>query len=132
MQPQLSEQDLAKLIPEFYARVRADPVLGPVFNRAIADWDEHLEKLQAFWSSIMLTSGRYKGHPLAEHIKLGDAIERDMFQRWLALWRETTAELLAPDAAAAIQLKAERMAERLTMGIEMARGGPAGFAGAAA
>ena len=55
MQPQLSEQDLAKLIPEFYARVRADPVLGPVFNRAIADWDEHLEKLQAFWSSIMLT-----------------------------------------------------------------------------
>jgi hemoglobin len=46
MQPQLSEQDLAKLIPEFYARVRADRVLGPVFNRAIADWDEHLEKLQ--------------------------------------------------------------------------------------
>ena len=64
MGPGLSEQGLAKLIPEFYARVRADPVLGPIFEDAIDDWDEHLEKLQAFWSSIMLVSGRYKGQPM--------------------------------------------------------------------
>ena len=55
----LSEDGLAALVEAFYARVRADAQLGPVFDGAIDDWPEHLEKLAAFWSSIMLTSGRY-------------------------------------------------------------------------
>src|SRR3546814_2310234 len=62
VEQELSEQDLAKLIPEFYARVRGDPVLGSIFDGAIDDWDEHLEKLQAFWSSVMLMSGRSEEH----------------------------------------------------------------------
>ena len=60
----LSEDELAALIKAFYARVRADAELGPIFNDAVADWPEHLEKLSAFWSSVMLTSGRYKGQPV--------------------------------------------------------------------
>ena len=49
-------------------------MLGPIFNNAIADWPEHLEKLTAFWSSVMLTSGRYKGNPMAAHLKHREAI----------------------------------------------------------
>jgi hemoglobin len=41
--------------------VRTDALLGPVFNRAIQDWDAHLDKLPAFWSSVTLMTGRYKG-----------------------------------------------------------------------
>lgn len=121
MQPQLSEQDLAKLIPEFYARVRADPVLGPVFNRAIADWDEHLEKLQAFWSSIMLTSGRYKGQPMVAHLRHEGTMTMANFDRWLALWRRTTGDLLDPDIAAALQAKAARIAESLQLSVQFQR-----------
>lgn len=121
MQPQLSEQNLAKLIPEFYARVRADPVLGPVFNRAIADWDEHLEKLQAFWSSIMLTSGRYKGQPMVAHLRHEGAMTKANFDRWLALWRRTTGDLLDPGIAATLQAKAARIAESLQLGVQFQR-----------
>jgi len=119
----ITEERLKALVHLFYGRVREDPLIGPVFNCAIGDWPEHLDKLQAFWSSVMLTSGRYKGRPLPAHIKHGDAIGPDSFARWLELWREATAEILPPPAAAAMQDKAGRIAESLSMGIEFARGG---------
>jgi hypothetical protein len=52
-----------------YAKVRADSELGPIFKRAIpGDWGPHLATMHDFWSSIMLTSGRYKGNPVAVHL----------------------------------------------------------------
>lgn len=117
----INEETLGALVNAFYAKVRRDPELGPVFNAAIDDWPEHLEKLRAFWSSVMLTTGRYKGNPMAAHVKLGDAIELAMFQRWLALWRETTSELMVPAAAEALQFKAERIGESLSMGLQFWR-----------
>ncbi len=56
----ITEEALGRLVERFYAKVRSDALLGPVFDRAIADWPEHLERLQNFWSSVMLTSGRYR------------------------------------------------------------------------
>ena len=57
----IDESQLEKLIPHFYGLIRRDELLGPLFNAAIGDWPGHMEKLIAFWSSVMLTSGRYKG-----------------------------------------------------------------------
>ena len=88
----MTEQQLSTLVDQFYAKVRADDVLGPVFNAAVHDWPEHLEKLSAFWSSVMLTTGKYKGNPMAAHLKQKRAIEPSMFGRWLELWRETARE----------------------------------------
>jgi hemoglobin len=121
----ITEERLKALVHLFYGRVRRDPLIGPVFNGAIDDWDEHLDKLQAFWSSVMLTSGRYKGRPLPAHVKHGEAITPASFERWLELWREATAEVLPHAAAAAMQDKAARIAESLSLGIEYARGGGA-------
>jgi len=128
--PTITEPALKQLVDTFYARVRQDPLIGPVFNGAIADWPDHLDKLQSFWSSVMLTSGRYKGRPLPAHIKHGDAITPASFERWLGIWRETTAELIEPEIAAALQEKAERIAESLSLGIAyhrdpLGRGAPA-------
>ena len=86
----ISEESLQALVHAFYAKVRQDPLIGPVFNGAIANWDEHLNKLQAFWSSVMLGSGRYQGRPMPAHIKHAHVISRLSFQRWLLLWGETT------------------------------------------
>lgn len=113
----ITEDALGELVQRFYAKVRQDPDIGPVFNDAIHDWDEHLGKLQAFWSSVMLTSGRYKGNPMAVHMRHANHIEPEMFDRWLSLWRETATELLDGPAAAAIVAKAERIAESLKLGL---------------
>ncbi|CAA0085628.1 Group 3 truncated hemoglobin ctb [Starkeya nomas] len=112
-QRELDESSLRELVDAFYARIRADAALGPIFNDAIHDWPEHLEKLAAFWSSVMLASGRYKGRPVPAHMKHRDRITPELFDRWLALWAQTTNERMAPEVAHALQAKAARIAESL-------------------
>ena len=101
----IDEAGLARLIPIFYDRVRADAELGPLFNAAVNDWAEHLERLTAFWSSVMLTTGRYKGSPMAAHLKHKAHITPALFDRWLALWSEVTDEVMPSAAAAALRLR---------------------------
>jgi hemoglobin len=112
---EISETAIAALVDRFYAKARRDPMIGPVFNNTIEHWDEHLRTLNAFWSSVMLTSGRYKGNPMAAHFKL--PIEPAFFERWLELWRETAAEVFVPLLAARFQATAERIAESLKPGL---------------
>ncbi|AYJ84637.1 group III truncated hemoglobin (plasmid) [Sphingomonas paeninsulae] len=114
---EITEEALKRLVSLFYERVREHESLGPVFNDAIESWPEHLEKLVAFWSSVMLTTGRYKGNPVAAHFKHGTRITPELFQRWLALWNSTTAEVMEPFAAAALQAKAARIAESLQLAL---------------
>lgn len=111
----LDEAGLEHVVHVFYARVRGDPELGPIFDGAVHDWPDHLEKLTAFWSSVMLGTGRYKGQPVPAHMKHKDRIKPALFDRWLELWRETTEALMEPEAAMALQTKAARIAESLKL-----------------
>jgi hemoglobin len=113
----MTEEQLARQVDLFYTRARADALLGPVFNDAVEDWPHHLAKIQAFWSSVMLTSGRYKGSPMAAHIKHGARLTPEMFGRWLALWRETARDVFPPDEAEAIADKADRIGESLSLAL---------------
>ena len=119
----INEEALAQLIELFYARVRADELIGPLFNDAVGNWPEHLVKLQSFWSGVMLASGRYKGRPLPAHIQHSDRISPASFGRWLSLWWRTTDELFESSPALALQQKAERIAASLQLGMQFARGG---------
>lgn len=111
----VSEDAIHRLIDEFYGKVHADAVLGPIFARAIpGDWGPHLATMRKFWSSVMLTSGRYKGNPVAVHKRLS-GIEIAMFDRWLALFDETCRELFAPELAADFISKAVRIADSLKL-----------------
>jgi hemoglobin len=114
----VSEEQIVQLVDAFYAKVRRHDVLGPVFDKAIAPgaWPTHLAKMYAFWSSVMLTTGRYKGNPLATHALVGD-LDESMFDPWLALFRETADEIFPPDIAALFRLKSERIAESLKLGL---------------
>jgi len=113
----MTEEGLGRLVEAFYAKVRADAELGPIFNDAIHDWPEHLEKLTAFWSSVMLTSGRYKGQPVPAHQKHAGRITPELFDRWLALWKETSDAMMAPEVALALQDRAARIAESLKLAL---------------
>ncbi len=115
----VDEAGLARLVDRFYAAVRADDLIGPVFNEAIGDWPDHLEKLTAFWSSLMLTSGRYKGTPMAAHLRHRARITPPMFDRWLALWREATEAEMPPSAALSLQAKAARIAESFKLALSL-------------
>jgi hemoglobin len=117
----ITEPAIAALVDRFYAKARRDPMIGPVFNNAVDDWDAHLHKLSDFWSSVMLTTGRYKGNPMAAHLQ--HPIEPQFFGRWLALWRETTGELFAPEIAARFRDKAERIGESLKLALFYRPGG---------
>ncbi len=110
----VNESSIAVLVDRFYTRVRQDDILGPVFAKEIGDeWEPHLETMRAFWSSLMLASGRYKGNPMLKHLLLLPRIGSEHFERWLGIWKQTTSELFPPEAAAIFMRKAESMAERL-------------------
>jgi hemoglobin len=85
-----TEAEISAMVHAFYARVRSDPVLGPIFNGHIQAWDPHLAKLVDFWSSILRGTGRFSGTPMPKHIAL-PGLSAELFERWLALFHETTA-----------------------------------------
>jgi hemoglobin len=115
-----TEAAIAKLVDGFYAKVRRDELLGPVFARMLGDsdqeWAAHLGTLRDFWSSVMLSSGRYKGDPFSVHRRIGE-LDATLFARWLALFHQTCRELLPPAMAAGFEEKAERIARSLRMGL---------------
>jgi hemoglobin len=113
----VSEEGIGFLVDHFDAKVRVDPVLGPVFERVVrGKWGPHQETMCNFWSSVMLTSGRYKGAPVPAHLRV-KGIEPQMFDRWLRLFGETCDELFENEAAEAFHAKAARIAESLKLAL---------------
>lgn len=117
----VTEPMIRSLVHAFYARVRDDPELGPVFERAVDDWDEHLAKLCDFWSSVTLMTGRFKGSPMAAHARRPD-IRSEHFGRWLALFAETARDVCPPHAAALFVAKSEMIGQSLQLGLAVSRG----------
>ena len=110
----LTEHGIGLLVDRFYEKVREDEELGPVFAGAIADedWPRHLATMRDFWSSIMLTSGRYHGNPVAVHRRT-EGITPELFERWLALFAKTASELFDEGLAHVFVEKANRIAASL-------------------
>ncbi|KMO19661.1 group III truncated hemoglobin [Methylobacterium platani] len=114
----LNDSSLAPFLAQFYARVRRDPLLGPVFAAAIPDaaWPRHMATVEAFWSSVLFKTGRYKGNPFGTHQALG-SLQPAHFTRWLALFGETAQAHFPPEDAHALQERAERIGASLQAGL---------------
>ena len=111
-----TDEQIETLVATFYARIRNDSDLGPIFNAAIGtDWTAHLKTMCDFWSSVMNTSGRYKGKPIPAHVKLR-GIEPRHFESWLRLFSATAHELFDNTLAGLFVQRAERIAESLKLG----------------
>jgi hemoglobin len=118
----VTEPMIHEVVHGFYVKIRTDPTLGPIFNRVIGDdWDAHLAKMCDFWSSVLLMTGRFKGTPMAAHVRIGK-IRPPHFARWLHLFRQTVEQLCPPDAAALFIAKSEMIAKSLQLGIATSRG----------
>lgn len=112
-----NEAEIEILVRDFYDHIRAHEVLGPIFDRVIGDdWEPHLQKMFAFWSSVMLMSGRYKGAPMVAHMRLKQ-VRPEHFDIWLQLFEEATQRNCSPETADAFLDKARRIAESLKLGM---------------
>ena len=123
---QISRQEISDLVDRFYAKVRLDSEIGPIFNAAIDDWPAHLSLLKDFWSTVLLTERSYKGDPLSKHLEL--SLDPDHFARWLALFEETAHQVMSPEHAEIIIGKSHRIAENFKAAIAYKRGEAPPFA----
>ena len=111
--PSIDTAQISALVDQFYAKVRAHERLGHLFADGMEkDWPEHLDRMKAFWRSVLLKTGEYKGKPVPAHMKL-EEIKTDDFRQWLQLFEETASNLMAPEAVPLVLKTAERIASSL-------------------
>jgi hemoglobin len=118
----IDETMIDRLVRHFYALVRGDPVIGPIFEARIADWEPHLQRMCAFWSSVALMTGRYHGQPMLVHLPM--PVDARHFDRWLALFEEAAREICPVAAAEHFIERARRIASSLELGIAFGKGVP--------
>jgi hemoglobin len=116
----IDEAMIERLVRGFYARVRKDALIGPVFAARISEWEPHLQRMFAFWSSVALMTGRYHGQPMQKHQPL--PVDGRHFDRWLALFETAARDLCPRKAADHFIERARRMAESLELGIAGVQG----------
>lgn len=120
-----NRQDVALLVRSFYTKVRKDPVLGPIFEAQIDDWESHLVRLTDFWESQLFLKRSFLGNPLAVHQQVDartkDGIGPYHFGLWLNLWYETLDTLFEGDTVAIAKNRARTMSTMFTLKIHEGR-----------
>ena len=113
----ITPAQISDLVERFYARVRKDARLGPIFEaRMNGHWADHLDRMKAFWSSVLLRSSAYKGQPVPAHLRLTEVVSED-FRCWLVLFRRTAGECFEAEAARLVIAAAERIARSLWLAL---------------
>ena len=112
----ITPSTIVQLVDTFYARVREDAVLGPVFEARLAGhWQEHMPRMYAFWTKVLLDTGEFQGNVFGKHMALS-GIEKEHFVRWLTLFRMTAVEVFGVDGASEAIVVANRIASSLQLG----------------
>jgi hemoglobin len=116
----IDEAMIDRLIRSFYGRARLDPLIGPIFEAKVHDWEAHFDRMGAFWSSVALMSGRYHGRPMTVHLSL--PVDTPHFDRWLEIFAATARDVCPPAAAAHFLERAHRIADSLELGVAFKKG----------
>jgi hemoglobin len=112
----ITPASIIQLVDTFYARVREDAVLGPVFEARLAGhWQDHMPRMYAFWTKVLLDTGEFQGNVFGKHMALS-GIAKDHFVRWLTLFKMTAIEVFGVDGAEPAILVANRIASSLQLG----------------
>lgn len=109
-----TEEDVKRLVDEFYLKVREDALLNPIFaDVAQVDWSHHLPKMYAFWSGMILGKPGYAGAPWPAHAVL--PVTAEHFRRWLELFRATVDENFSGEGATRAKNAAGSIAHTFAM-----------------
>ena len=104
-------QEISELVDRFYAKVREDDQIGPIFNETVESWPAHLALLKDFWTTVLTGERKYKGNPMVAHFPLKLAPQH--FQRWLSLFEETAGEVMTAEHAQIVLQRAEQIAANI-------------------
>ena len=108
-----NREDVALIVRSFYAKVRTDETLSPIFNTIIKDWEEHLEKLTDFWTMQLFGGKIYEGNPIKVHQEVDDQSGHQVsayhFGTWLNLWFETIDTNFSGENADTLKRRARKM-----------------------
>lgn len=108
-----SRAEIERLVDGFYASVRADAVLAPIFDDvARTDWATHLPKMYDFWETVLFSTGAFRGNPLAVHLDLAARVPLTSreFQRWLELFQRQVDAMFTGPVAEEAKRRAMRIA----------------------
>jgi hemoglobin len=106
-------EGISKLLRHFYADVRQDPLIGPIFNAKIKDWKHHLEIIRSFWETLIGGPSSYARPIPMKHLPL--RLREEDFERWLFLWQANCRAQLPSDVAEEMIDLASHIAHRLRM-----------------
>jgi len=113
----ITAEQIDLVMTRFYAKVRKDPVLGPIFNGHIDNWPEHEAKIAGFWRNAILFERSYDGNPMRAHMQAGD-VRADHFDVWLALFDGVLNDALPNETAAAWSALVHRIGRGLRIGVQ--------------
>lgn len=115
-----TEEEISRLVHTFYARARKDPLLGPIFEAHVSDWDTHFVQMINFWSMKLRGTNRFRGAPMPKHVAL-PGLSTELFERWLQLFRQTTSEMGNPLLQFNADTLASHIGDRLWLRYQMER-----------
>lgn len=113
---EITAAEISRVVAVFYARVRAHPVLGPVFAAHVSDWPEHEEKIAGFWRNAILRERSYSGNPMRVHVSRPD-VKAEHFPMWLGLFHEVLRAELPERTALQWGALADRIGEGFRTGV---------------
>jgi hemoglobin len=106
-----------RFVDAFYARIRDDALLGPIFAARIENWPTHLDRMKTFWRSVLHNSGEFSGNPMAKHLAI-PGLDKEHFAHWLELFYATLRDLERhPAATRLVGTRARMIADSLLTGI---------------
>ena len=100
------------LVNSCYTKVKADPLIGDIFNNAENfSWEKHIPVMVNFWETLLLDTASYRGNTMAKHLELNKRHPLDVshFDRWKKLFFETLDELFEGPNVTVARKKAEAM-----------------------
>ena len=116
-----NREDIKLLVVSFYAKIRKDAVLGPIFNQIVTDWEPHLELLTDFWETQLFLKRKYFGNPVTAHQEVDDKMQHTItpehFGLWMNLWFATIDELFEGETAYIAKNRAQKMSTMLYLKI---------------
>ena len=105
------------MVDLFYSNARQDPLLGPIFERMINDWEEHLPTMYQFWERLLFGFSDYSGNPFQKHLNF--SLEKEHFSGWVKIFTQTIDGIFAGLKAEEAKRLARNIANsfQLRMGI---------------
>lgn len=116
----ITEEQIDRVVNQFYSRVRAHPALGSIFAVHVTDWPTHEEKIQRFWRNALLLHRNYDGNPMEVHRGAGN-VRAEHFVVWLSLFDAVLDEELPQPLAQAWSVLAHRIGRGLSFGLSYDR-----------